>query len=84
MEWNLSAAEREVVKEEWFNACKLIKLDPKISSDWWLTLSARYDETHRRYHTLAHIHFMLYHYNKHCAGVVAKHLEVVFAIFFHE
>ena len=82
--WRLNDDELEIVKEQWFKTCADIIPDTNLARNWWTKLFTRYTESHRHYHTLKHIFFMLDYLTKLPEGCITRQLEVAIAIFFHE
>ena len=83
--WMISESELGFVKEQWFMTCLPIISDRDLVSDWWTKLFERYTESHRHYHTLKHIFFMLNYLTLfRCEGNITKPTQVILAIFFHE
>ena len=67
----------------WFGLNKHLGIPEEFISRWWAIVEARYSETQRHYHTLAHIEDM-FHKFEIVKGKLRSPESVSLAIFFHE
>lgn len=72
----------KTVSEFWVEACKGI-VSSALADKWWHVLKQHYEEDHRHYHTLEHIHAMCKNWTEHKHQLRAPK-EVFFATLFHE
>lgn len=67
----------------WFGFNKHLGIPEEFISRWWAIVEARYSETQRHYHTLAHIEDM-FHKFEIVKGKLRSPESVSLAIFFHD
>ncbi len=72
------------VETRWKLLCEGLRVEPAAVVKWWVIIRDHYSESHRHYHTLAHVLHMLRQLDSLCRGQLRNTWEVELATFFHE
>lgn len=71
------------VKRFWIEVSEILSMSPENRENMWNTIQLHYNEKHRFYHTLTHIHELLLLVKQHRA-LICDYPSVVLSIFFHD